>query len=1427
MQEAYFYPLTSPQLSIWYTEQTYPGTSISNVAGTMRIKERADFDAMEKALNLSIKVNDGMRIRICRDKEGRPQQYIAPYEYKHIEYLDFSKAQNPIEMLYEWDKAATRKPFDMEDADLFRYGMIKLADNDACFFINIHHIIADAWSLTLLTNMVLDFYYKIVNGERLDISQNLYPSYTSFIESEKQYHESNRFIKDSTFWSQQFHKTPELTVLKSRKSKSGRTVSKRKTYITPLKFIEKLKSYCAEKNMSPYPLFLSALSAYIHRVTGKEDMIIGTPILNRLNQTDKNTIGMFISTVPLRINMNAEESFRSFSQNVAQLCLSTFRHQRYPYHRILKQVREQHDLSENLYDIVLSYQNSKMNLGDNIDCHTRWHFNGHQANSLTIHINDRDDDGVLIINYDYHSDLYYDKEIDFLHQHFISLLWHAMDNPEKMLNKVEMLPEDEKKRILFDFNQTQMTYPNEKLLQQLYEEQAGKTPDAAAVVFEDKIISYLDLNRRSNQVASLLRKKGIGADKIVGLQMNRSIELIVAILGILKAGGAYMPIEPDYPLERVQYMLRDANAMLVLTDSPEDTICGVEAINICDAVLFDGENADNPITVNASNHLAYIIYTSGSTGEPKGVMITHQSLHNFVKAVKQVIPFGKDSVVLSVTNICFDIFVFEIFTSLLSGSKVVLTNKDEQRLPHLLAGLIERHHVTTLLTTPTRMKLVIDGLANATCLAGLKHIMLGGEAFEPHLLSRLKSLTSASIYNGYGPTEITIGATFKELTQDDTITIGKPIGNTRIYILDEHLNIVPIGIEGEMYIAGDGVARGYIHNDKLTQEAFISSPFRDGERLYKTGDMARWYPGGEIEFLGRKDKQVKIRGYRIELGEIENTLLCHSLIKEAAVVIRKNDCFGDFICAYYASDDEISVQELKAYVGSLLPFYMVPKIFQRIDRIPVTANGKKDIARLPEIDYSHGVNSSIVLPANALEDKVVKLLCQLTKREAWSVTDNLFEVGADSLTVIQLVSFLTQEGYQVGIEDIYKLPTARMLCAYLLDHGRSSRQDMDEDQRQYYHSDQYDLCGLISDGRMPRLDSAALTCIPDNVVDFKSAKKPELYNYIKTELGNIGVFALPIYESEIYTNKERLMSLSLNAIEQAHALGARAVSLTGYMPSATNDGLDLRGAIASDIPITTGSSTVTAAFMLSMEKLLHVSRRNILDESIVILGMGGMGTAVLELLLMLNPNIRKITVCDLYQKKDYLSMTKKALERAWNVEIETLYSRGVLLPEAFYQASFIIGTVSIPNIIDIDKLKPGTLLISDSKTHCFSKKQAINRLADANDILFTKGDVLSSNQDMEKYINLPVGISESVMNHFYHHFLSRDEITGCVLSGLLTAQNSDLPPVMGKTDVNVSLKHYRYLKRMGYSGADLHCDDYRIPRSLIQRFMQKYGKGDV
>mgnify|MGYP000910250176 CR=1 FL=1 len=296
MHEAYFYPLTSPQLSIWYTEQTYPGTSISNVAGTMRIKERADFDAMEKAINLSIKVNDGMRIRICRDKEGKPQQYIAPYEYKHIEYLDFSKAQNPIEMLYEWDKAATRKPFDIEDSDLFRFAMIKLAEADACFFVNIHHIIADAWSLTLLTNMVMDFYYKIVNGERLDISQDLYPSYISFIESEKQYHESNRFIKDSTFWSQQFYKTPELTVLKSRKSKSGRTVSKRKTYITPVKFIEKLKSYCAENSMSPYPLFLSALAAYINRVTGKYEEIKKHP---KKGARILSVISMFRDVVPI------------------------------------------------------------------------------------------------------------------------------------------------------------------------------------------------------------------------------------------------------------------------------------------------------------------------------------------------------------------------------------------------------------------------------------------------------------------------------------------------------------------------------------------------------------------------------------------------------------------------------------------------------------------------------------------------------------------------------------------------------------------------------------------------------------------------------------------------------------------------------------------------------------------------------------------------------------------------------------------------------------------------------------------------------------------------------------------------------------------------------------------------------------------------
>ena len=1430
MTEKEFYPLTSPQLSIWYTEKMYPGTSISNVAGTLRIKENIDFDLLERAINLFIESNDGVRLRLCLDDNGNPQQYISEYEYQHLEYVDFSGYEDPVNAMYEWDSNETLKPFELIDCALYRFIMVKLSESNAGFFTNIHHIVSDGWSMSLLGSNIPRYYHQLTCHT---IENELLPSYTSFIQNEQNYFSSNRYSKDKLFWDNMFTSSPDATVLKQRISNTKSTISKRKTFITPKKFTNLLKSYCADNKISPYPLFISALAMYINRVTSKEDIIIGTVILNRLNQTEKNTVGMFISTIPLRISMNSESSFKSFYQELLSLLLSSYKHQRYPYESILKLVREKHGTTDNIIDIVLSYQNSKFDRTNDIDYSTRWHFCGHQPNSLTININDRDDEGVLIIDYDYQTDLYYDKEIDFIHQHMLSLLWHALDNPNKEICRIEMLTEREKNKLLNDFNHTVSDYPKDQTIHKLFEEQVKETPDNVALVFEDHYLTYEKLNEKANSLARVLRNNGVSSNSVVAIMTPRSMEMIIGIWAILKAGGAYLFIDYEFPQNRIDLLLTGCKVQVILT---EKTCSNKVSMDIVKLDLFDSSlythSTKDLLNISNPTDLAYIIYTSGSTGTPKAVMVEHRSLNNFLHATNKFLSINANTTVISFSTASFDIFVFELFSSMINGARLILTNDYERINSQKLYLLFQHYDIDFACATPSVIKLLLD--YNSNIFKKTKHLIAGGEQFTIKLLHRLKKSTDAKIYNGYGPSECTIGVTFKDLTEETSINIGKPIMNTQIYILDEYQNLVPIGTPGELHIGGDSLARGYYNQPTLTDEKFISSPFSFNQRLYKTGDLAKWYSKGELQFLGRIDNQIKINGYRIELGEIENVMLQYSPIKEVVTQIKKNDSLGDCICAYYASVQEIDINNLKLFLGKHLPRYMIPRFFTRVDNIPINSNGKIDSARLPEINYPISSRMAAVLPANQIESQLLSKLCDILKIDSFSVEENFFEYGMDSLGVIQFVSYLAKEGILIHTHDVYDNPSVRLLSQKINQIKSVNQKETVKNKntiKKYIIIESKEISELILNDSLPRVDSAALTYIPDSIIssndeiiELQKIGSPFIYNYIKTVLGNIAVIALPIFGIEIYSEKTKLLSLCMNAINLAKSVGARTVSLTGLIPSATNYGTDiLNNIITSDVKLTTGHATTAASVVLSLERMLLECDRDLYDENICVLGLGSVGTAVTELLFHLYPNINKITICDIEARGNHLNEIKKNLKHH-NREVSIVFSKGNRLPDALYQSTLIIGATNVPNLIDIYKLNPGTMIIDDSGPHCFSKEHAINRLSKYGDIIFSEGGILQSKDAITRITYVPPYITSSILNENYQYFIGENEITGCILSSLLTGKYSSLSPTVGRFTYEESLKHYNVLQKGGYKGANLHCDNYAISKDKLNKFKKCFGK---
>lgn len=539
------------------------------------------------------------------------------------------------------------------------------------------------------------------------------------------------------------------------------------------------------------------------------------------------------------------------------------------------------------------------------------------------------------------------------------------------------------------------------------------------------------MNQKANSLANVLRNRGVKPNEIVGIMVNRSVEMIVGLLAILKAGGAYLPIEPEYPEERINFIFQDSGMNIILTDNNSiNKITDCNSINIANKINYS-YNTDNLRNINTSKDLAYIIYTSGSTGRPKGVMIEHASVVNFVEAVSKFMDFSENATVLSTTTFCFDVFVFEVFTSLLKGAKIVLANELEQRIPILTGDLVYKHKVDKLITTPGKMRLLLTEKSNFTKLMGLEEILLAGEVFPLDLLKEIKANFNAKIYNGYGPTEATVCVSVKELNNDNRITIGKPINNIEFYVFDKYMNLMPIGVPGELYIAGDGLARGYLDRPELTAKCFIQNPFNPNEKLYKTGDVAKWYPQGEIDLLGRTDSQVKVNGYRIELEEIKKSILKIPDIQDAVVINQTVMNNKQALCAYLKTEGQEYPTTVREHLSRILPDYMIPSYISYVPEIPLNSNGKVDKEKLPDPLLAK-LEVAYVAPQNNTEAEIQKIWEKVLNIEEISVNDAIFELGGDSLDIIAISTAIYKKyNITLPLTDIKEFNTIAKMAFYV------------------------------------------------------------------------------------------------------------------------------------------------------------------------------------------------------------------------------------------------------------------------------------------------------------------------------------------------------------------------------------------------------------
>ena len=1023
------FELTNPQKSIWYTEQFYEGTTVNNICVSGTLYGKIDEELLKQAINNVVKQNDSFRIHVIQEKND-VRQYIADYEKFNmdVEYINNESEVKQIE------KSEAKFKFNIIDSDLFKFKLAISKGNFACIILTVNHLIADSWSLGLVIQEIIKNYNALKNNE--DFVPDTF-SYLDYIKSEKEYKNSKKFENDKTFWNQTFSTIPEQATIPCS-IKGVKNVSynaKRLGFELDRDIVSKINSFCRKNSISTFNFFMAVFSIYIGRVSNIDDFVIGTPILNRSNFKEKHTTGMFISTVPVRFDNINDVSFKSLAGSVATKLMGILRHQKYSYNSILEDIRGKNGNIPNLYNILISYQITKAFDGSLGDYKTDWIFNNYCANDFNIHIYDINDTGSLLIDYDFLVDKYSNDDVINVNNRILYMIGQILENGDIISRDIEIITPDEKNKVLNVFNDTKVDYQLDKTVVDLFEESVDLYPEKTALICNNIAYSYSELNEHANILANILMNKyNVKPNDIVGIMLKRSPELIIGLIAILKCGATYLPIDPDYPEERINYMLENSGTKLVLVDNFTEESVSVKYtkvnIKLTSKVYVDYPD-ESKFNLNIKlnpNSLMYLIYTSGSTGKPKGVMLSHKNVNNFITGMKNIIDFSPEKTMVSLTTVCFDIFGLELWCSLSSGLTVVLANENEQNNIKELNSLCLKNNVNMIQTTPSRYLSLLSGSNELDFAKNISDVLVGGESLSKNVLRLLQSTFEADIYNMYGPTETTIWSTVKHISADDNlITIGTPIANTKCFVLDDNMHLLPPFTPGNLYIGGDGVSAGYLNRPELTHEKFISSPFEENDLLYNTNDLAYFTSSGELVHLGRSDFQVKLRGYRIELGEIENRILKYPDITNTVVTADESN---KYLLCYYVSNVDINHSKLSSYLLKYLPNYMIPAYFKRLDAIPLTPNGKVNRKALPAIH----ITSECVLASTETERIISGVLSNLLGEKDLDINTPFLTLGLDSLGVIKLQTELLEYNLNLTTQDFYRYPTVKSLAERIDTH---------------------------------------------------------------------------------------------------------------------------------------------------------------------------------------------------------------------------------------------------------------------------------------------------------------------------------------------------------------------------------------------------------
>ena len=1034
-------PLSFAQQRLWFLDRFEESKAEYNVPYAWLLTGELKPALLEQAVNFVAARHESLRTRFV-ELDADPVQIVEP-EIRvplHMEDLAGLDAVKKEEAIREAWERELRQPFDLANGPVLRVKLLVLGEREHLLLLTFHHIAFDGWSLNVFNRELAAAYAALLHDQKPSLPE-LPLQYADYAGWQRAWLRDRELDRQLSYWKGQLASAPVLDLPSDRPRPPRQTSAGAKhSFELPPDLSTRLAAFNRKANATPFMTLLGAFQVLLARYSGQRDILVGTPIANRQRQELEEIIGFFVNTLVMRVDLSGNPGFGEVVAKVRKSALEAFQHQDLPFEKLVEELKPVRDLSRHpLFQVMFGVANTPpstfqlegLEVSQPPLPAVSTHFD------LELHLQARGNGWVAFIYYS--TALFDEQTILRLAGHYQTLLDSMLAEPEKPVWEVGMLTSFERRQTLVEWNNTEVDYPRDKCVHELFEAQAGSTPEAVAVVFGDKPLTYRQLDQRATLLARHLRGRGVGPGRLVGIFLERSLEMVVGVLGVLKAGGAYVPLDPAFPSARLAGMVDDARPVLLLTTAP---LTGAVPPSKTSILLIEdterpppgtGKNGPAEIAPTAEDP-AYVLYTSGSTGRPKGVRIPHRAAVNFLASMRKEPGLASDDVLVAVTTLSFDIAGLEIYLPLTTGARVVVASRDEVLDAEKLAQLLAASGATIMQATPATWRLLLQSGWSGS--PNLK-ILCGGEALSPELAGRLLEC-GREVWNLYGPTETTIWSAVQKVRPGEPVVVGRPIANTQFYVVDHALQALPVGVPGELLIGGDGLAIDYLNRPDLTAEKFIPNPFDPSrsQRLYRTGDLCRHRSDGTLEFLGRSDHQVKIRGFRVELGEIEAAINSYQGVRQALALAREDQPGDQRLAAYIVPADPASppsVLEIRDSLKRMLPVHMVPSAFVILEKPPLTPNGKVDRKALPAPDASTLTEDTArVEPRNETEQVLAAIWAETLGLPTVGVHDNFFDLGGHSLLTLRLQKHvLKQLGQKLALASFFQYPTVAGLAASL------------------------------------------------------------------------------------------------------------------------------------------------------------------------------------------------------------------------------------------------------------------------------------------------------------------------------------------------------------------------------------------------------------